>query len=154
MKWKMCWLNAEGKWKVWVTTNDLPSAGTQAQVTLAVYGHRGCTKPIPLGSADGQTFQAGNVDEFQVCASLMYTFGYRYLHVINQSLKSCMEARMRKTEIVISKMLSFILRQVQRLFRLWHMLQKELHKKGYILHKLTFLKFYLFILTALVKVWW
>jgi len=35
-------------------------------VTLTVYGHRGCTQPIPLGSADGHTFQAGNVDEFTV----------------------------------------------------------------------------------------
>jgi len=62
-----CLYSVEGKWKVWVTTNELPSAGTQAQVTLTVYGHRGCTKPIPLGSSDGQTFQAGNVDEFTVC---------------------------------------------------------------------------------------
>jgi len=63
-------LCAEGKWKVWVTTNELPSAGTQAQVTLTVYGHRGCSKPIALGSPDGQVFQAGNVDEFTVCTRL------------------------------------------------------------------------------------
>jgi len=63
---------AEGKWKVWVTTNELPSAGTQAQVTLTVYGHRGCTKAMALGSADGETFQAGNVDEFTVRAALLY----------------------------------------------------------------------------------
>jgi len=65
-------LCAGGKWKVWVTTNELPSAGTQAQVTLTVYGHRGCTKPLPLGSPDGRIFQAGNVDQFTVCAIHSY----------------------------------------------------------------------------------
>jgi len=70
-------LSVEGRWKVWVTTNELPSAGTQAQVTLTVYGHRGCTKPIPLGSSDGQTFQAGSVDEFTVCNRNYTTYSHR-----------------------------------------------------------------------------
>jgi len=65
---RRCYLLTEGKWKVSVTTNELPSAGTQAQVILTVYGHRGCTKPLPLGSPDGKIFQAGNVDEFTVRA--------------------------------------------------------------------------------------
>jgi len=57
---------AEGRWRVLVTTNALPSAGTQAQVTMTVYGRRGSTKALPLGSPDGQIFQAGNVDQFTV----------------------------------------------------------------------------------------
>jgi len=76
-------LFAEGKWKVWVTTNELPSAGTQAQVTLTVYGHRGCTKAIPLGSPDGETFQAGNVDEFTVRAPLLSTANFYMFYVIS-----------------------------------------------------------------------
>ena len=55
-----------GRWQVWVTTNDHPTGGTQAQVNLTVYGHRGNSGPIPLGFTDGQTFQAGNIDEFEV----------------------------------------------------------------------------------------
>ena len=55
-----------GRWQVWVTTNELPAAGTEAQVTLTVYGHKGNSGPIPLGYIDGQTFQAGNIDEFEV----------------------------------------------------------------------------------------
>lgn len=51
---------------MWVTTNELPSAGTEAQVNITVYGHKGNSGPIPLGSAKGETFQTGNIDEFEV----------------------------------------------------------------------------------------
>ena len=61
---------AGGRWQVFVTTNELPAAGTDAQVTLTVYGHRGNSGPIPLGYSDGQTFQAGNIDEFEVQVNL------------------------------------------------------------------------------------
>ena len=64
----------EGKWKVWVTTNDHPSASSHAQVTLTVYGHKGNSGPIPLGYADGETFQSGNIDEFEV-SWIMHLFG-------------------------------------------------------------------------------
>jgi hypothetical protein len=49
-----------------VGTNELPSAGTQAEVTITVYGHKGNSGPVPLGYTDGQTFQSGQVDEFEV----------------------------------------------------------------------------------------
>ncbi len=55
-----------------MTTNELPSAGTQAQVSLTVYGHKGNSGPIPLGYADGQTFRAGQEDEFDVSRMLFY----------------------------------------------------------------------------------
>lgn len=55
-----------GKWKIWVCTSELPSSGTNAQITLTVYGHKGSSGPIPLGYTDGSTFQTGNVDEFEV----------------------------------------------------------------------------------------
>ena len=51
---------------MWVTTNELPAAGTKAQVSITVYGHKGNSGPIPLGNADGETFEAGNIDEFEV----------------------------------------------------------------------------------------
>ena len=47
-------------------TNTLPSAGTQAQVTVTVYGHKTDSGPITLGSGDGRHFQPGNIDEFDV----------------------------------------------------------------------------------------
>ena len=56
----------EGRWKVTVRTNTLPSAGTQAQVTITVYGHKGNSGAITLGQGDGHTFQPGNIDEFDV----------------------------------------------------------------------------------------
>ncbi|ELT98105.1 hypothetical protein CAPTEDRAFT_225952 [Capitella teleta] len=60
----------EGEWKVWVTTNELPSAGTQAHVSITVYGNKGNSGPLPLTFGDSEigTFQAGSVDEFDICA--------------------------------------------------------------------------------------
>ena len=57
---------AEGKWSVSVTTNELPSAGTCAQVLITVYGDRGHTDAIPLGVPGGEYFQPGRIDEFEV----------------------------------------------------------------------------------------
>ncbi|XP_074641254.1 lipoxygenase homology domain-containing protein 1-like [Tubulanus polymorphus] len=55
-----------GKWKLWVTTNELPSAGTTAHISITIYGNRGHCGPIPLGNADGLTFQNGQIDEFEI----------------------------------------------------------------------------------------
>ena len=52
-------------------TNTLPSAGTQAQVTVTVYGHKTDSGPITLGSGDGRHFQPGNIDEFDVSLSFL-----------------------------------------------------------------------------------
>ena len=49
-----------------MSTGNLPSAGTNANVSLTVYGHKGNSGPIPLGYGDGSTFQSGNIDEFEV----------------------------------------------------------------------------------------
>ncbi|CAH1776005.1 unnamed protein product [Owenia fusiformis] len=54
-----------GKWKVWVTTNELPASGTGSNVTLTVYGKKGNSGPLPLGGADLGSFAAGNVDHFE-----------------------------------------------------------------------------------------
>ena len=52
-------------------TNTLPSAGTQAQVTITVYGHKGNSGAITLGHGDGRNFQPGNIDEFEVIFSVL-----------------------------------------------------------------------------------
>ncbi|KAK7503970.1 hypothetical protein BaRGS_00004702, partial [Batillaria attramentaria] len=59
-------MRTKGHWKVWVTTNELSTAGTTAQVTITVYGHKGNTTPLPLGYGDGQHFQSGHIDEFDI----------------------------------------------------------------------------------------
>ncbi|XP_071154983.1 lipoxygenase homology domain-containing protein 1-like isoform X1 [Mytilus edulis] len=58
--------NTKGRWRVNVITNKNRHAGTQAQVTLTVYGHKGNSGPISLGTGDGENFQSGTVDEFDV----------------------------------------------------------------------------------------
>ncbi|CAG5116252.1 unnamed protein product, partial [Candidula unifasciata] len=55
-----------GQWKVWCTTSDLSDAGTSAQVTITVYGHKENSGPIPLGFPDSKAFQRGQVDEFEL----------------------------------------------------------------------------------------
>ncbi|XP_061166198.1 lipoxygenase homology domain-containing protein 1-like [Saccostrea echinata] len=58
--------NTKGEWKVTVKTNGHPSASTQAQVTITVYGHKGNSGPISLGSGDGSNFKSGSTDDFDI----------------------------------------------------------------------------------------
>jgi len=60
------WCIAEGRWHVQVKTNALPSAGTQAQVTITVYGHKGNSGALTLGNTDGRDFRPGMTDHFDV----------------------------------------------------------------------------------------
>lgn len=57
--------STEGKWRVWIATNENPAAGTDATVYMVVYGDKGKTDDIILGAGDGY-FEAGNEDEFTV----------------------------------------------------------------------------------------
>ncbi|XP_070194990.1 lipoxygenase homology domain-containing protein 1-like isoform X2 [Littorina saxatilis] len=59
-------MRTKGQWKVWVTTNELSSGGTTAQVTLTAYGHKGQSMPLPLGFGDDEHFKAGHIDEFDL----------------------------------------------------------------------------------------
>ena len=74
-----------------MTTNELASAGTTAQVTLTVYGHKGQTTPLPLGFGDGQHFQNGHIDEFDVrlCNYSWKISEYFMLIVEKKKKKSC-----------------------------------------------------------------
>ena len=52
-------------WHVWVKTSDLKNAGTDAQVSMVLYGDRGKTDEIKL-SGKGKTFETGRTDEFKI----------------------------------------------------------------------------------------
>ena len=60
----------DGHWHVWIKTDQLPSAGTTARVSLTVYGHQGNSGPIMLGENSDEfeedCFQSGNEDQFDV----------------------------------------------------------------------------------------
>lgn len=62
-----------------VTTSDQERAGTDAPVTLTVFGDKGDTGPLPL-EGDGK-FQRGAADDFQV-----FIYIYIYLSNVKQSL--------------------------------------------------------------------
>lgn len=63
-----------GNWKISVATNELPTAGTKAQVFVTVYGHKGNSGPVPLGFPDGSSFNPGQLDDFEVDVCFIYTF--------------------------------------------------------------------------------
>ena len=54
------------KWQVRVVTSNDDDASIDGNVYLTVYGTKGNSDPIPLGINDGDLFQAGNTDEFEV----------------------------------------------------------------------------------------
>lgn len=73
---------AEGRWRITVTTSELPAAGTDSRISLTVYGVKGNSGSIPLaaGNTSGNStvankdkekklFMSGNEDEFVVCSA-------------------------------------------------------------------------------------
>lgn len=66
------WNFLEGKWMVSITTNELPSAGTGAQVVMTVYGDKGHSDAIPLGVPGGEYFQSGSVGNFEASIYLCF----------------------------------------------------------------------------------
>ena len=69
----------EGDYKVLVTTSDDKDSGTDAKVTLTVFGDKGNSGPLPLekdGHKEGlNLFVDGTTDDFQVSRTvwLQYT---------------------------------------------------------------------------------
>lgn len=61
-------LIADGDWKITVVTGNLPNAGTDATVSLYVYGEGSNSGPIVLGSGSHQLFNVNSADTFQVCS--------------------------------------------------------------------------------------
>ena len=56
-------------------TNDSESAGCTAKVAITICGHKADTGPIMLGEADGTSFQAGYIDEFDVSHKQKHAVG-------------------------------------------------------------------------------
>ncbi|XP_055956181.1 lipoxygenase homology domain-containing protein 1 [Patella vulgata] len=61
-------IKSRGKWRVSVVTGDEPSAGTSAQVILTIYGQKGNSGPLNLGDPDGNYFESGNSNDFEIFA--------------------------------------------------------------------------------------
>ncbi|XP_074174947.1 oxygen-regulated protein 1 [Rhinolophus sinicus] len=55
-----------GNWKVFITTSDLPNAGTSSQIYIILYGLRRSSAPIYLYGTDGAQFQDGHKDIFTI----------------------------------------------------------------------------------------
>ncbi|XP_055489425.1 lipoxygenase homology domain-containing protein 1-like [Leucoraja erinacea] len=54
------------KWEVLVTTGNFKSAGTEATVIMHIYGDKGTSGPIVLGTGTHQLFKPQNTDVFQI----------------------------------------------------------------------------------------
>ncbi|XP_012939779.1 lipoxygenase homology domain-containing protein 1 isoform X2 [Aplysia californica] len=59
-------MKTRGNWRISCTTNELPTAGTHAQVFITVYGHKGNSGPVPLGFPDNSCFNPGQEDDFEL----------------------------------------------------------------------------------------
>ncbi|XP_035657481.1 lipoxygenase homology domain-containing protein 1-like [Branchiostoma floridae] len=55
----------EGEWKCWVTTSNVPAAGTDSNVYIKVFGENGVSEDILLNNSD-KNFQKGQMDEFDL----------------------------------------------------------------------------------------
>ena len=56
----------ESDWRVYVYTSSEDKSGTDAQVTLTVFGEKGDTGPQPLGVPENGLFESGATDQFDV----------------------------------------------------------------------------------------
>lgn len=59
----------ETVWFVWVWTSDIRGAGTDAQVSIQVYGDAGKSDIITLGN-ETDNFEQGELDKFKVQARI------------------------------------------------------------------------------------
>lgn len=55
-------------------TSDKDMAGTDAQVTLTVFGINGDSGPLPLGEPDGGFFEKGATDQFDVRIAKSFSY--------------------------------------------------------------------------------
>lgn len=61
-----------GDWQVQVVTSAEEGSGTDASVSLTVYGDKGSSGALPLKSDDRSCFQQGKTDKFNVsCYTLL-----------------------------------------------------------------------------------
>ncbi|GFN93248.1 lipoxygenase-like protein domain-containing protein 1, partial [Plakobranchus ocellatus] len=55
-----------GDWHVYTVTASEADSWTDANVTLSIFGTKGHSGPLPLGSKDQGSFQAGQTDQFEI----------------------------------------------------------------------------------------
>jgi hypothetical protein len=60
-----------GDWKIDTVTSNIDNSGTDAQVSLTVFGERGATDLIPLGAPNNGLFESGMRNEFDVSKILL-----------------------------------------------------------------------------------
>ena len=73
--------DADGDWRVFVTTGSQDNCGTDAQVALTVFGEKGDTDKLPLGAPEQGLFENGSTDQFDVCIfSLVRYNSTNYAH--------------------------------------------------------------------------
>uniref|UniRef100_S4RSQ9 PLAT domain-containing protein n=1 Tax=Petromyzon marinus TaxID=7757 RepID=S4RSQ9_PETMA len=53
-------------WKILLVTGDGPDSGTEATVSLVVYGERGVSRTLLLGSGESHLFKPRSVDSFRI----------------------------------------------------------------------------------------
>uniref|UniRef100_S4RSR5 PLAT domain-containing protein n=1 Tax=Petromyzon marinus TaxID=7757 RepID=S4RSR5_PETMA len=54
------------EWKILLVTGDGPDSGTEATVSLVVYGERGVSRTLLLGSGESHLFKPRSVDSFRI----------------------------------------------------------------------------------------
>lgn len=65
-----------GDWRVYTRTSDEPGSGTDANITLTIFGTKGDSGPLALGKKGEGSFHPGHTDETKVCC-----IGMLYSHV-------------------------------------------------------------------------
>lgn len=61
----LTWLSLEHPWSFWIWTSDIPGAGSDADISLQVYGERGKSDELRLDNKT-DNFEQGQVDRFMV----------------------------------------------------------------------------------------
>ena len=81
-------VSIEGRWEVSVQTSDITGAGTEAQVSLTVYGRRSdgtvaCSGPQPLGQPGDDGFKQGQMatnevteqpESYKIMPALLFSY--------------------------------------------------------------------------------
>lgn len=70
-------LPIEHPWSLWIWTSDLPSAGTDADISFQIYGEKGKSDEIRLDNKT-DNFEQGQTDKFMAST----TFGITNIHIL------------------------------------------------------------------------
>ena len=84
----MTWLSSEHPWSLWIWTSDIPSAGTDAEISFQVYGQKGKSDEIRLDNKT-DNFEQGQVDRFMVRGLSYNSVPRTYYHPLCQIRTLC-----------------------------------------------------------------